>query len=278
MTLRTKIELAAAGVVLVIWQVQGAAARAKAAAERRAAETRIAAEAKQQGFAEGKKASQPQIAATLPPKLAVSIAAIKKAEPTAAVVAHESTTVTISDTAKGTATSEGGRMTSVEDEYGRFHFDLTGAVPILTRKQFFKFDGVVVKRLGGKHEFYKAEFREYVPGKEPSPATEIPTEGIIAKSEFQFLEEQAPEPGLFHPIIVAAADSAGIGAGVEFFHYKRFSLSALGLYDKSAKAVRGSLQLGYRLQFPWLDTNLTVGGSYSTDRQIRPSGSIQITR
>lgn len=278
MTLRTKLEIAVVTLFLGYAAAVRIAYDAKDNARQAEAEKTAVIALKRAKFAEGKAASPKTLEASLPPKLAKDLAEVRKSAPDVKVDSVASTTVTISDTAKGTATSEGGHMTSVQDEYGRFHFDLTGAVPILTRKQLFKFDGVVVKRLGGKHEFYKAEFREYVPGKEPSEATEIPTEGIVAKSEFQFLEEQAPEPGAFHLIFVAAADSAGVGGGVEFLRWKRVSLSALGLYDASAKTVRGSLQLGYRLKFPWLDTNLVVGASYSTDQKIRPSGTIQVTR
>ncbi len=276
MSLRTRIEFYVVAAFLLYAVVVRIAYDNKENARQAEAEKTAVAALKGKGFVQGIVKSQAALLAEVPKKLADAVREIQKSDPKVAPVEHVATTVAVKDTAKGETTSEGGHMTSVCDEYGRFCFDLTGAVPLLNRSQLFRVDTLVVKRIGGKYELAKSEFSEL----NPKTKELIPLTGVTTDVHFSIEEEQAQaaKPGLFHPILVVGADLAGVGAGVEFFRLDRFTLTALGLYDRSAKTVRGSLQLGYRLKFPFLDTNLVAGVSYSTDQRIRPSGSVQVTR
>ena len=170
----------------------------------------------------------------------------------------------------------------IEDEYGRFHFDLpTGP---LTRKQLFRFDAVVVKRLNGQYQFMKADFREYVPGKEPSEATEIPVQGIDTKSQFQFLEEAAPGPKAIHLRLLAAADyRAALGVGVQLANlHDRANVSLLGFYYPKGSEARAVVQVGYRLKFPFIDSNVSVGPYYGVSSKggavVGGAVAIELTR
>lgn len=217
----------------------------------------IASQAAQLGAVAGARSNDLQVIQSKDAQLQAFADKMKAAG--AKVTQQASTTVSIEETVptKPTGVTQAGYSgpAFIEDEYGRFHFELPDGP--MQRKQLFQFNAVVVKRLNGQYEFMKSEFREYVPGKDPSPATEIPVKGILAKSQFQFLEEVAPGPKTIHLRVLAAADyRAALGAGIQFANLKdRASISLLGYYSRKDSEARAVLQVGYRI----LGSNISVG-------------------
>lgn len=216
--------------------------------------------------------------------LGQTLARLKAKTPDLVPVSSSSTVVTIKDTVHGTVnsanTANGYCPTVLTDEYGRFVVSVPASEaerPTFARSQVFVFDAVVVKRLTGDYQFQANSLREYKPGSEPSKETEIPISGVVAKSTFKFLEEQAPDAKPFHPRIVVAASHVGsFGGGIEFLRYKdRLGLSALGFYDRKTGKADGAIHLGYRI----LNTSITVGPTYSPfTKSIGGAISLQITR
>lgn len=228
----------------------------------------IASQAAQLGAVAGVRANDLQVIQSKDAALQTFADKMKAAG--AKVTQQASTTVSIDETVptKPTGVTQAGYSgpAFIEDEYGRFHFELPDGP--MQRKQLFQFNAVVVKRLNGQYEFMKSDLREYVPGKDPSPATEIPVKGIITKSQFQFLEEAAPGPGFFHLRLEAAYDHRGApGAGIQFANVKdRVNASLLGFYHPQDSELRAVLHVGYRFRIPFFETNISAGpyGGFSS--------------
>jgi hypothetical protein len=182
-------------------------------------------------------------AARLTPEQQKFVGQIRKADPKATIDTVSQTKIEVADTAKGTATTPPGSPcpTSVADEYGRFRFDLPSG--LLHRQQEFTLDLVTVRGVDGSYRVQSAEFREWKPGTK----TEIPTTGVKATTNFQFVEEQKPGPGRFHLWGVAAVDHrAAPGGGVQIEPLDHLTASVLGFYSPKDKDFRGALHLGWR--------------------------------
>lgn len=216
--------------------------------------------------------------------LGQTLARLKAKTPDLVPVSSSSTVVTIKDSTPGTAGPDSAAVgycpATLTDEYGRFVVSVPqneAERPTFARSQVFVFDAVVVKRLTGDYEFQANSLREFRPGAPPSKETEIPNSGVVAKSTFKFLEEQAPDAKPFHPRIVVAASHVGsFGGGIEFLRYHdRVGLSALGFYDRKTGKADGAIHLGYRI----LNTSITVGPTYSPfTRAIGGALALQVTR
>lgn len=197
-----------------------------------------------------------------------ALAAFVEKEKVAGAKPIESSNITaeIKDTAKGVATP-----TSVEDEYGRFHFDLPSG--LLTRHQLFKIGSVVVRTQDGKYEFTKNDFREY----SPKTGEEIPTTGVAIKGDFQFVEEGPPQPKLFHPRLVALVDShKSLGVGAEVLNIKdRVTVGVAGTYNPQTKKAGLLLFPSVRV----LNSNVSAGVAYNPiSRSVSGLVTFQITR
>lgn len=251
----------------------------------------LAAQAASEGWVEAQKASWNGIFDGLNREnldLGLEIERMRKSDPSVVPISHAKATVSISDTAKGV--SEGSVVAptycpeAVADEYGRFHITVPKSAtenPFVKRNQLFVFDVVVLKRLSGAAEFTKTELREYRPGADPSPATQIPLSGVSARLDMQLMTEAPPPVKAFHPRVVLAFDHrAALGGGIEFLNFKdKGNLSVLGLYDRKSGKADLAVMAGYRLTFPALNTNFSVGPMYyPLSKAVGAGISLELTR
>ncbi len=274
MTFLNKALWVLAGVVILYLAIVDWRLNAAKSALEVAKDQAFAAKAASEGWVQAKEASWKAISDGLNREnldLGMEIERLRRSDPSVQPISHAKATVTIADTAKGV--SEGSVLTpaycpeAVSDEYGRFRFTIPKSdaeTPFLTRKQQFVFDVVVLKRLNGSAEFAKAELREYKPGAEPSPATLIPASGVDAKLNMELASEAPPPVKMLHPRLVFAFDHrAALGGGIEVLNFKdRANLGLLGFYDRKANKADLAIFGGYRLKFPALNTNLSVGPTY----------------
>lgn len=245
--------------------------------------------AKQQAFqqaatADGWKAtavaSQSAMAAQVA-ALQASIEKLRKAGGTVASTQH--TTATIHDTVPAAHDVVAGEW---HDEYHRFHLNIpTG---ILTRDQLFTYDAAVAIGPDGSTRVLKESFEEL----DPTTRLVVPGPSPRLESHLSFAKDLGPAVPVFHPRVVAAIGLTGApGGGVELLNLERLkapvlsnlNLSALALYDaKNSDAQVGGM-LGYRLRFPFFDSNISVGPSlmYSLKRGTTSVGAavtIEVTR
>lgn len=242
------------------------------AAEIKAKDAVIAAKSKELGGVAAVRTTDLEIRRSLEGKLAEYADKLKAAG--GKLIEHASERITISDTttgrfslapqgptaphdvlASGVPAVQSGPCGAWDDEYHRFHLDLCSG--LLKRAQLFKYEAAVVKGLDGKHRFVKSELREF----DPVTGAEIPNTGIAMEGEYQFGEESAPPVGWLHLRAVAAVDHrAALGGGLQFANWKdKANASILGLYSPRDRDVTVALHGGYRVRWPWLDTNLSVG-------------------
>lgn len=185
------------------------------------------------------------------------VAGAKKAAPGVKADSSLVATFTIQDTTKAKDASP----VTVCDEYDRFCIEsLANGNKILTRNQSLKFQGVFLKSLDGKIRVADMELQEFRPG-----TTEmIPSTGIKAKYEFNYVEEQKPAPPILHLRPLVSVNHMGqAGAGLEFLNFERtekpildkITLSVNGYWDNKAKTVTPAVVLGYRV----FNSNVTVG-------------------
>jgi hypothetical protein len=202
----------------------------------------------------GSRVSQRKIVSSLSPALKDFVAGVTKASPRAKVDSAFTATVKVEDTAKIVPVARDGR-TLMCDEYKRFCFELPSG--ILTRRQLFRMETVFVRSPDGKTRVAKADFFEY----NPDTKEMIPSKGVDLNGDFQFVDEKAELPPIFHLRPVVAVDHRlAFGAGLELLNLERIqrpvldrlTLSMLGYYkDKEWRAVG---QLGYRVY-----GNVTIG-------------------
>ena len=235
------------GIIVIVVQVaycrmKGAEASGDAA-ELALTKSRVAALTIELGGVNGELVKERSLRLT--PKQKTFVTAIKKADKGATVSSVSTTEITIKDTAPGVVTE-----THVEDRHGRFRFDLPSG--LLHREQRFTLDTVAIRGRDGSYRVQQTEFREF----SPKTGEEIPSTGVNLKAHFEFAEEAIPGPGPWHPRIVAGVGFPfGVGAGVQFNPYKKFTVGAIALYQPDPKAAVGALTLGWRP----LNSTLSVG-------------------
>ena len=218
--------------------------------------------------------------------LGAQIERLRRSDPSVAPISYATTTVKVADSVPGVVSVAGPVCpTELTDEYGRFTVSVpqkAGELPLFQRKQQFVFDIAVLKRLDGSAAFTKAEMREYIPGKPVSPETLIPLLGVEADIKMQIAQENAPKVGWFHPRAVFAVDHRGaVGGGAELVHLfdDRLQFSALGLYYAKDKTADLAISGAYRLKFPLLNTNVSVGPLYyPLTKKIGAGLTIELSR
>lgn len=194
---------------------------------------------------------------------------------------HTTSTVAVTTVESGHTTAIGGQQ-EWNDEHHRFRLELPNGP--LHRSQLFRFEGLVVRGLDGKHRFYKSEWREFDPvTKEEVPST---ADGVKFENSIDFTEEAAPAKavGPLHLRLLAAADyQASLGLGLQVANWKdKANLSVVGYYNRSNSELRGVLQLGYRIRLPLLDSNLSIGPYYGISSKgstvVGAGATIELTR
>lgn len=195
---------------------------------------------------------------------------------------HTTSTIAVTTVEPGHVTPTAAGQQEWNDEHHRFRLDLPNGP--LHRSQLFRFEGLVVRGLDGKHRFYKSEWREFDPvTKEEVPST---ADGVKFENSIDFTEEAAPAKavGALHLRLLAAADyQASLGAGVQVANWRdKVNLSLLAYYGRKNAELRGVLQLGYRVRLPLLDSNLSVGPYYGISSKgstvVGAGATIELTR
>jgi hypothetical protein len=188
-------------------------------------------------------------------------------------VEHTVGTVDIQTKDAGHETIKDGQKLFWDDEHHRFHLDIPTGV--FSRHQAFRFEALVVQGPTGDR-VSKAILDEM----DPILGTPIQEPGLKFDYRIEFSKESAPTPGPIHPTAVLAVDSGlGIGGGINLLDYKHVTFSVLGTYDRSAKKGHLWLNPGYRINLPWVETNLSIGPTYDPfSRSVGAAFTLQITR
>jgi hypothetical protein len=96
------------------------------------------------------------------------------------------------------------------------------------------------------------------------------------------LASEAPPPvKTLHPRLVFAFDhTLSLGGGIEVVNIKdRVNFGVLGLYDRKANKADLAIFGGYRLKFPALNTNLSVGPTYyPLSKKFGAAITLELTR
>lgn len=268
----TRIGFGVGFLIICYLEVQNYRLKSAQKAVEKAKDEALAAQAVSEGWVQAREKSWTAIFDGLNREnldLGADVERLRKSDPSLRPIAVLKDTVSIKDSVPGVVSVVGPACpVELTDEYGRFRVSVpqkSGELPIFNREQQFVFDAVVLKRLNGQFTFAKSELREYEPGKEPSPATLIPSDGIAAKLDLQIASEAAPAVKPFHPRAVFALDHrAAVGGGVEFLHLfgDKAELSVVGLYDKADKSVDLAVSAGYRVTLPLINSNVSIGPNY----------------
>lgn len=284
-----KIGFVLAAVAIIYLEIQNKRLSAAQKAAEQLKDQAFAAQATSEGWSKAQLTSKDSIIEGINREnldLGAQIERLRKSDPSVAPVSYATTTVTVADSAPGVVSVAGPACPQeLKDEYGRFTVSVPqkpGDLPLFKRQQQFVFDIAVLKRLDGSAEFSRAELREYRPGLEPSPATLIPLTGVEASIKMEIAQQNAPKVSWFHPRAAFGVDHRGaIGAGAELVHLfdDRLELSALGLYYSRDKSADLAISGAYRLKFPLLNTNVSVGPLYyPLTRKIGLGLTVELTR
>ncbi len=141
-----------------------------------------------------------------------------------------------------------------QDSHKRFTLNLKTFD--FTQHQKFAIDAVVYRGPDGKTVVQSTGFYEI------SPVTGNQIEGSNVKAEWKLEIADAPtvEVPAFHLRALAVIGSEGFGPGLQFWNLKdRFNMSAVALYSPVGKTLFVGIAPGWRLVFPFLNSNLSVG-------------------
>ncbi len=199
-------------------------------------------------------------------KLVPFVEAAKKTDAT--VESHSTSNVTIKDTVTATPTA-----TSWDDPHHRYHLTLPSGV--FTRSENFKLEGVIVKGADGKTRYGKAALTEF----DPVTGEALDGAGVKLDTALEVETEKAESAPVGLRLVAAVTEKAAFGLGVNVVDWHHADISVIGTYDRVAKKADGAVFVGYRVNFPGLDTNFAVGGTYSPfTRHLGAAVTLQISR